>query len=224
MLFVPRVSTWSQWRRGAVSSRSSSGWLVNFYFPRDFGLSTGGGWGAGHPTTWHYNQYQPGDYRRQAGYRTGGCRWDGYCVTALKDGPLPWKYRPTNNGSDGGSGDVDIPLYRYAETLLIYAEAQNELGNSGVAVQYLNMIRARARNGTGAEKRPDPADYVGPMDQRRGLESPERLRLVRPIKIPQGPCVEIELVLGFLVIPHDLRERDVFRHLSMLPGFPHESS
>ena len=128
-------------------------------------MSTGGGWGAGHPTDWHYNQYQPGDYRKEAGYRTGGCRWDGYCVTAFKDGPLPWKYRPTNNGSDGGKCDVDIPLYRYAEAILIYAEAQNELGNAGVAVQYLDMIRARARNGTGAEHRASPADYTGPLDQ-----------------------------------------------------------
>jgi len=148
-----------------VDVRSSTGWLVNFYYPRDFGLSTGGGWGAGHPTDWHYNQYQPGDYRHDAGYRTGGCRWDGTCVTAFKDGPLPWKYRPTNNGSDGGRCDVDIPLYRYAEALLIYAEAQNELGNAGLAVQYLNMIRARARNGTGTENRSSPADYAGAIDQ-----------------------------------------------------------
>src|SRR5256885_166668 len=148
-----------------VDSRSSTGFIVNFYFPRDFGLSTGGGWGAGHPTDWHYNQYPAGDYRKEAGYRSGGCRWDGFCVAAFKDGPLPWKYRPTNNGSDGGKCDVDIPLYRYAETLLIYAEAQNELGNSGVAVQYINMIRARARNGTGAENRSSPADYAGPLDQ-----------------------------------------------------------
>ncbi len=148
-----------------LDSRSSNGWLVNFYFPRDFGLSTGGGWGAGHPTTWHYNLYAPGDYRRDAGYRTGGCRWDGYCVASFKDGPLPWKYRPTNNGSDGGKCDVDIPLYRYAEALLIYAEAQNELGNATAAVTYLNMIRARARNGTGAENRSSPADYAGPADK-----------------------------------------------------------
>lgn len=41
----------------------------------------------------------------------------------------------------------------------MYAEAQNELGNSGVAVQYLNMVRARARKGTGAENRAEPHDY-----------------------------------------------------------------
>src|SRR5207248_1433982 len=60
---------------------------------------------------------------------------------------------------DWGLGDVDVPLYRYAEALLIYAEAQNELGNTGVAVQYLNMIRARARKGTGAQARTEPHDY-----------------------------------------------------------------
>ncbi len=60
---------------------------------------------------------------------------------------------------------MDIPLYRFAEAILIYAEAQNELGNSGVAAQYINMIRARARNGTGAENRSSPADYAGPLDQ-----------------------------------------------------------
>jgi starch-binding outer membrane protein, SusD/RagB family len=44
---------------------------------------------------------------------------------------------------------VDVPLYRFAEAILIYAEAENELGNTAVAVTNLNRIRARARNGTG---------------------------------------------------------------------------
>ena len=52
-----------------------------------------------------------------------------------------------------------MPLYRYAEAILIYAEAQNELGNTATAVQYLNLIRARARKGTGAETRAEPHDY-----------------------------------------------------------------
>src|SRR2546430_13385062 len=116
-------------------------------------------------TLFPYTTLFRSDYRRDAGYRTGGCRWDGYCVASFKDGPLPWKYRPTNNGSDGGRCDVDIPLYRFAEALLIYAEAQNELGQPDVAVQYLNMIRARARNGSGAENRSSPANYAGPIDQ-----------------------------------------------------------
>ncbi|MBP5257601.1 MAG: RagB/SusD family nutrient uptake outer membrane protein [Prevotella sp.] len=36
------------------------------------------------------------------------------------------------------------PFLRYADVLLIYAEAQNELGNSDEAMKYLNMVRARS--------------------------------------------------------------------------------
>src|SRR5256885_10550989 len=72
---------------------------------------------------------------------------------------MPWKYRKSDNGATWWLGDVDIPLYRFAEAILIYAEAQNELGNPSVAAQYLNMIRARARKGTGTESRAEPHDY-----------------------------------------------------------------
>src|SRR2546427_2114384 len=50
----------------------------------------------------------------------------------------------------------------------MYAEAENELGSAGGAVQYLNMIRARARKGTGAQNRTEPHDYGAagePLDQ-----------------------------------------------------------
>jgi len=146
--------------------RTSSPWQL-FYYPRDWGIDAWGGWGLIHPTNWFYNSYLPGDYRRevgtgisaQAGYLSGGCSGGGQCVATFGDGPMPWKYRKTDNGASWPLGDVDAPLYRYAEALLMYAEAQNELGNSGVAVQYLNMVRARARKGTGAENRAEPHDY-----------------------------------------------------------------
>ena len=38
----------------------------------------------------------------------------------------------------------NLHLLRYAEVLLIKAEADNELGNSGTAIGYLNQVRARA--------------------------------------------------------------------------------
>ena len=78
---------------------------------------------------------------------------------------MPYKYKKGDNGANWDISDVDTPLYRYAEALLFYAEAQNELGNAVTAVTYLNMIRARARNGTGTENRPQPADFAGPVDQ-----------------------------------------------------------
>ena len=140
-----------------------------FYYPRDWGLDAGqgGGWGLIHPTDWFLNSYLPGDYRGSRGfegyktdsaYVAGGCGLT-ICADTLGDGPMPYKYRKSDNGATWWLGDVDVPLYRYAEALLIYAEAQNELGNTGVAVQYLNMIRARARKGTGAQARTEPHDY-----------------------------------------------------------------
>ena len=133
--------------------------------PRALGFGTGGGCEVvGQPTAWHYGSYLAGDYRKEVTYRTSGCSIDPNvgCVTFAW--PNVYKYRPSNGGV-GGPPDTDFPLYRYAETLLMYAEAQNELGNATEAVAYLNMIRARARKGTGVENRASPADYTGPMDQ-----------------------------------------------------------
>jgi starch-binding outer membrane protein, SusD/RagB family len=147
-----------------------------FYYPRDWGLDLGqgGGWGLIHPTDWFYASYLPGDYRRstgrdftsQAAYVDRGCSFSGVCPgdppsadSVFRDGPMSWKYRKSDNGATWWLGDVDVPLYRFAEAILIYAEAQNELGNPAVAAQYLNMIRARARKGTGSESRTEPHDY-----------------------------------------------------------------
>jgi hypothetical protein len=157
-----------------VNSRTGTLFQL-FYYPRDWGLDRGqgGGWGLIHPTTWFWNSYAAGDYRRDGGtdytsnaaYVTGGCGLSNLCANPLADGPMPYKYKKSDNGANWDISDVDTPLYRYAEALLFYAEAQNELGNSGIAVTYLNLIRARARNGTGAENRAAPADYAGPVVQ-----------------------------------------------------------
>ena len=156
-----------------------------FYYPRDWGLNfgQGGGWGLIHPTNWFFDSYLPGDYRRgidsaytaTSAYVWGGCSVSGVCPTyvihdsinnvdivrhdTLADGPMPYKYRKSDNGANWQLNDVDVPLYRYAEAILIYAEAQNELGNTGVAVQFLDSIRTRARGGTGAENRTEPHNY-----------------------------------------------------------------
>lgn len=45
---------------------------------------------------------------------------------------------------NAGNSEQDFPVMRYSELLLIYAEAQAELGNLPVANEYLNMIKNRA--------------------------------------------------------------------------------
>ena len=53
------------------------------------------------------------------------------------------KYDDCTNDASNNT-DSQWPFLRYADVLLIYAEAQNELGNSDEAMKYLNMVRARS--------------------------------------------------------------------------------
>lgn len=48
----------------------------------------------------------------------------------------------TNNAIN--NADANFPFLRYADVLLVYAEAQNELGNAADATRYLNQIRTRS--------------------------------------------------------------------------------
>ncbi len=49
-------------------------------------------------------------------------------------------------GSNGGASWINHRVIRYADILLMIAEASNETGDSGTALTMLEMIRSRARN------------------------------------------------------------------------------
>ena len=57
----------------------------------------------------------------------------------------------TNDAID--NADANWPFLRFADVLLCYAEAQNELGNAAEALTYLNKVRARSNavEGTSAD-------------------------------------------------------------------------
>lgn len=62
-----------------------------------------------------------------------------------------WNYAGWPNG-DFFSQELNLPFLRYAEILLIAAEAANEMGESSKALDYLEQVRYRARgNKTYAE-------------------------------------------------------------------------
>lgn len=50
---------------------------------------------------------------------------------------------------------MNVRILRYADVVLMYAEAQNELGNTAEALPALNSVRARARRGAAAGVLPD---------------------------------------------------------------------
>lgn len=104
------------------------------------GAENGQGWQL--PTQNLYDSYESNDRRRAVTYVTEVHNPDG-SVTSIK--PYIQKYwdrvaEPTANGTAN-----DYPVIRYADVLLMLAEADNELGNSAEAYTYINMVRKRAR-------------------------------------------------------------------------------
>ncbi|HWI92042.1 MAG TPA: RagB/SusD family nutrient uptake outer membrane protein [Flavisolibacter sp.] len=117
--------------------------------------STGGGWGFNVPTASLASAYETGDPRRDATiiFR-GETTPEGDAIPPTGDNPMynQKSYVPFSmyvSGYNEGA-QQNIRVIRYAEVLLMNAEAANELGNTTLAKQSLNAVRARARGGNNA--------------------------------------------------------------------------
>ena len=111
---------------------------------------TGGGWGFNVPSPNLAAAYETGDPRRDATiiFR-GETTPEGDKIPAEGDNPMynQKSYVPFAlyvSGFNEGCQQNKIVL-RYADVLLMNAEANNELGNSGAALGPLEQVRARAR-------------------------------------------------------------------------------
>lgn len=109
----------------------------------------GGGWGFNVPTQDLANAYEPGDPRRDATiiFR-GETTPQGDVIAMVGDNPMynQKSYVPFSVPFIQNEGeDQNIRVMRFAEILLMNAEAANELGNAPQALQSLNRVRARAR-------------------------------------------------------------------------------
>jgi hypothetical protein len=132
--------------------------IAAWTYPRNMDPNGAGGWGTYQPLPWFINSYTAGDYRQEATFFTTGKKNDGSTVTFT---PHIYKFRPTTKSLQ----DVNFPIYRYADVLLMYAEALNETAQTPLAITYVNMVRARARKGTGSETRLQPADLAPTLTQ-----------------------------------------------------------
>lgn len=110
---------------------------------------TGGGWGFNVPTETLANAFEPGDPRRDATiiFR-GETTPQGDAIPATGDNPRynEKSYVPFNTPFRQNEGEEqNIRVIRFAEVLLMNAEAANELGNTDLALASLERVRARAR-------------------------------------------------------------------------------
>ncbi|TWR23901.1 RagB/SusD family nutrient uptake outer membrane protein [Mucilaginibacter achroorhodeus] len=117
--------------------------------------SVGGGWGFNVPSADLASSYEAGDPRRDATiiFR-GETTPEGDVIPAQGDNPMynQKSYVPFSlyvSGFNEGAQQNKIVL-RYADVLLMNAEANNELGNPSAALVQLEQVRARARAGNNA--------------------------------------------------------------------------
>jgi len=110
--------------------------------------TSGWGWGFNTPSANLANSYEAGDVRRDATIVFAGeTMWDGRIVSPLVSNPRYNEKAYVSNTAEAFNGDWEttknIRVLRYAEVLLMQAEAANESG-SGDVTGPLNRVRNRA--------------------------------------------------------------------------------
>ncbi|WP_347158826.1 RagB/SusD family nutrient uptake outer membrane protein [Pontibacter chitinilyticus] len=125
--------------------------------PANFGIN--GGWGGLRTTKAIVNLFDDvtGNTDERANFFTEGQSLEINSLTTFTDGyPITkWKNVTSTGqvGSDvtGNHPDTDFPMFRLADVYLMYAEAVLRGGTGGSveqALEYVNMLRERAYNGT----------------------------------------------------------------------------
>ena len=182
----------------------------------DFGVTGGPGDGINRPTADLIAAYEPGDIRKTASIATSYKDAQGKVFNE----PYPVKFRQT--GIIRGESDVDYPILRYADVLLMYAEALNEQGQTPAALPFLNQIRKRA--GLTDSKAATQADVRLAIEQERrvefAFESKRWFDLVRT-----GRFVPVMMAKGYAVKPYQVlypipqRELDLNKSLAQNQGY-----
>lgn len=140
--------------------------LTGIRSDEQYGL--GGGWSVAVPSLEVYNTWDDSDYRKQVSFDATGV-FDGNTEnftifrnfnSRAVNRPHIAKYTRAIGNTATGNGrgsETNYMMMRYAEVLLIAAEAGNEINDpDGNVHNLLNRVRGRARNGTAF-----PADLNG---------------------------------------------------------------
>lgn len=108
----------------------------------------GWGWGFNTPSESLVNAYEPGDVRKDATIIFAGTTlYDGRVVPTTVENSR-YNYKAYSSAfTDAWETDANIKYLRYAEVLLMKAEALNELDQTPAAILLLNEIRNRAALG-----------------------------------------------------------------------------
>jgi hypothetical protein len=122
-------------------------WLSTYMGPRNTGW-VGGGYGWNQPTQEFVDQYEDNDLRKDKTILYEGCpAFDGkqYKSTMSSTGYNVRKFLvPLSVSPDYNTNAASIVVLRFADVLLMKAEALNELGSTSDAEEPLYQVRKRA--------------------------------------------------------------------------------
>lgn len=132
---------------GFWDNENQASWASPFMGPRGSNF-VGGGYGWNQPTQEFMNHYEPNDQRKDVTVLyEGGPNFDGlpYQANYSYTGYNVRKFLvPISVVSSYDNSPMNFPVLRYADVLLMKAEALNELGRTTDAQGYLNDVRHRA--------------------------------------------------------------------------------
>lgn len=134
-------------KAGFWDDENQACWLSTYMGPRNSGW-VGGGYGWNQPTQEFVDQYEAGDLRKdKTVLYEGGPLFDGkqYKSTMSSTGYNVRKFLvPVSVSPDYNTNSAGITVLRYADILLMKAEALNELGKTTDAEEPLYQVRKRA--------------------------------------------------------------------------------
>ncbi len=158
-----------QFKKGGVGEGSI--W-PNYFAPQNSPVvSVGSGGGDNIPTLDISQAYEPGDLRKQYSMADSYTSATGSVVNVryvTKYTDVPYQQDDANN---------NFPVTRYADVLLMYAEALNENGKTSEACTYLNMVRRRGFGYQTSEISPYDINTADKDDFKLKVEHERRVEL-----------------------------------------------
>jgi tetratricopeptide (TPR) repeat protein len=210
-------------------NENQASWVSTFTGPRNSNF-VGGGYGWDQPTQEFVDAYEAGDKRKDKTILyQGGPQFDGmdynssYSVTGYN---LRKFLVPKSISPDYDTNPADFPVLRYADILLMWAEALNELGQTAQAETPLNLVRQRAGLGpvTGLGKDAFREKVLHERRMELAFEGHQWFDLIR---IDNGQYAlnflhsigKINAAAKHLLLPIPQKERDANPNLTQNPGY-----
>lgn len=168
-----------------------------------------------------YNSYSSDDVRKNVTFMTQFSKPDGSVVNL--DKIYFKKYWDAPADPTAGGSKNDFPVLRYSDVLLMYAEANAQLGNTDVANSYLNMVRNRAQlaNVNLGTKEELLDAILLERGKEFACEGQRWFDLVRTNKLAEKVKEAKNITPGtdYNLFPIPLRERDLNPNLPQNPGY-----